>query len=65
MCANRVPLERSFMSSGEPKISDAVRPSTASAAVTQAVSRGPRTGWRKYASASARLLIAYRRDIVL
>src|ERR1700731_4255896 len=55
----------SLRSSGEPNISCAVRPSTLTAASQHSSSRGPRIGCRKFASASALLLIEYRLDIEL
>ena len=63
--ANRVAQDLSFMSSGEPKISCADRPSTPSTASAHSANRGPRTGWRRYASASSRLLIENRLDVEL
>jgi hypothetical protein len=63
--ANRVAQDLSFMSSGEPKISFAECPSTPRAASAISVSRGPRTGWARYASASASVLMANRREVEL
>jgi hypothetical protein len=63
--ANSVAQDLNFRSSGEPKISCAERPSAPSAASQTSASRGPRTGWARYASASARLPTAYRRDVAL
>src|SRR5262245_48145491 len=63
--AKRVADDRSFTSSGEPKISEAERPSTARTASAHSERRGPSTGWRRYAAASSRLLIAYRCDVGL
>src|SRR5262245_1119818 len=63
--ANRVAQDLSFRSSGGPKTSDADRPSTPSAASAHSTRRGPRTGWLRYARASARLLIAYRWEVGL
>ena len=42
--ANRVADDLSFRSSGDPKISGALRPSTASTASAHSTSRGPSTG---------------------
>ena len=52
--ANSVMHERSFMSSGLPKISCADRPCTASTSSAHSVSRGPSTGCAMYVRASAR-----------
>src|SRR5262245_2855436 len=56
--ANRVAHDRSFRSSGEPKISAADRPSMRATASEHASNRGPSTGCSRYALASSRLLIA-------
>lgn len=50
---------------GEPKISCAERPSTASTASAPATSRGPSTGCHRYASASARIEIEYFSEVGL
>src|SRR5262249_38540832 len=63
--ANRVAQDLSFLTSGEPKISTAERPSTPRTASVHSLKRGPRTGWARYALASAMLLIEYRLDISL
>ena len=53
------------MSSGEPKISSADRPSTLRTASVHSINRGPRIGWARYAVASATLLIEYRLEVEL
>src|SRR3954466_1535228 len=63
--ANRVAQDFSFISSGEPKISYADRPSTPRTASQHSRSRGPRMGCLKNVSASAMLLIEYRFDVEL
>lgn len=45
--ANNVIDERSFTSSGAPRISVAPRPSTASSAAAHSCNRGPSTGWAR------------------
>src|SRR5262249_42407758 len=62
---NRVAQDLSFMSSGELKISNAERPSTPRTASAHSLKRGPRTGWARYALASATLLIEYRWEVEL
>ena len=63
--ANSVIDERSFIASTGPKISSAVLPSVRATMLAHSVSRGPSTGWFRYARASASPEIAYRCDIAL
>ena len=62
---NSVIDERSLSASTPPKISAAVLSLVADSIRAHSTSRGPSTGWARYARACARLVIAYRCDIVL
>ena len=63
--ANSVIDERSFIASTGPKMSSAVLSSVPATMRAHSVSRGPSTGWFRYARASVSPEIAYRWDVAL
>jgi len=63
--ANSVAEDRSFQSSGDPKTVAAELPGSARVASTHSVSRGPSTGWARYALASSGSWMAYFREVGL